>query len=124
MIKGERQGERQKKRKTTMNRRIGMAKLYNNHWRKGLALFLNNLVLFSLFFASLAVNLLGKTAPILGTKNRHLIVNTTTRKRRKSINTSTRVTSTSTNATKEKIRKIRLKMVNLSKKSLKLQTNF
>jgi len=72
----------------------------------------------------IAVTQLVKTGPILGTKKRHLNVNTIIRKRRKSINTSTRVTSTSTNGTSERTRKMRLRMANPPRKSLKLQTNF
>lgn len=64
------------------------------------------------------------TQLVLGTKKRHLNGNTITRKRRKSINTSTRVTSTSINVTSERIRKMRLRMANLWRKSLKLKTNF
>lgn len=64
-----------------------------------------------------------KTGLILGTRKRHLNVNTITRKRRKSINTSTRVTNTNTNVTNEKTRKMPLRMANPPRKSRKLQTN-
>ena len=47
-----------------------------------------------------------------------------TRKRRKSINTNTKVISTSINTTREETRITLLKTANLPRKSLKLQTNF
>jgi len=72
----------------------------------------------------IAVTQLVKTGPILGTKTRHLNVNTITRKRRKSINISTRVTSTNKNVISENTKKMRLRMANPSRKSRKLRTNF